>query len=106
MDTFNLNKKNYLCIVDYHSKFPIINKAENLSADSLILACKISFSKYGLAKKKLSGAGGNFISDKFKQFSKNMNIVLATSSSAYTHQSNGQVSVYKIHKAYCKMYQK
>ena len=38
-DMFTLHNKNYLCIVDYHSKFPLINKTEDLSADSLILAC-------------------------------------------------------------------
>ena len=37
-DMFTLNKL-YLCIVDYHSKFLIIKKTENLSADSLKLTC-------------------------------------------------------------------
>ena len=49
-DMFNLNNKHYLCIVDYHSKFPIIKKTENLSADSLILMCKVNFAEYGLPK--------------------------------------------------------
>ena len=35
-DMFTLNNKQYLCIVDYHSKLPIIKKTEDLSADSLI----------------------------------------------------------------------
>ena len=38
-DMFNLNNKHYLCIVDYHSKFQIIRKTEDFSADSLILTC-------------------------------------------------------------------
>ena len=47
-DNFSLYNKNYLCIVDYHSKFPVIKKMEGLSADSLILVCKvIFFSEYG-----------------------------------------------------------
>ena len=37
-------------------------------ADSLILACKVIFSEFGLPKKIMSDAGGNFISDKFKEF--------------------------------------
>ena len=41
----------------------------------------------------MSGAGGNYISDKFKQFCKNMNMEQATSSSHH-HQSNGQVEVH------------
>ena len=40
-DMFTLHKKNYLCIVDYVSKFPVIKKTEDLLSDSLILACKI-----------------------------------------------------------------
>ena len=47
-DIFSINSKNYLCIIDYHSKFPIIKKPEDLSADSLILTCKIIFSEYGI----------------------------------------------------------
>ena len=48
------------------------------------------FSEYGLPKKIISDAGGNFISDKFKRFCKNLNIEQGISSSYY-HQSNGQV---------------
>ena len=38
-DTFTLNNKHYLCVVDYHSKFPVITKLEDSSADNLILTC-------------------------------------------------------------------
>ena len=51
------------------------------------------FSEYGLLKKIMSDEDGNFISDKFKQFCKNMNMEQATSSSYY-HQSNRQVEAY------------
>ena len=60
-DMFTLNKKHYLCIVDYHSKFPIIKKAEDLSADSLILTCKVIFAEYGIPRRIMSDSGGNFI---------------------------------------------
>ena len=63
---------------------------EDLSVDSLILACKTTFSEYGLHRKILSDAGGDFISDKFKTFCKNLNTLQAVSSS-YHHQCNGQV---------------
>ena len=49
-DMFTLNNKQYLCIVDYHSKFLNIKKMEDLSADSLILVCKIIFAEYGVPK--------------------------------------------------------
>ena len=65
---FTVNNKYYLCIVDYHSKFPIVNRAEDMFTESLILACKVIFSEYGLPKRIMSDAGGNFISHKFWQF--------------------------------------
>ena len=57
---FTLNNKNYLCIVDYQSKFPTVKKAKDMSADSLILPCKVIVSEFGLPKKIMSDVGGNF----------------------------------------------
>ena len=88
---FTLHNKNYLCIVDYNSKFPIITMMEDLSTDSLILSWKIIFFRIWLMKKIMSDAGGNFISDKFKTFCKNLHIEQPVSSSHH-HQSNGQVA--------------
>ena len=34
VDIFQLNNKNYLCIVDYHSKFLAVKKVEELSVDT------------------------------------------------------------------------
>ena len=85
-----LNNKYYLCIVDYCSKFPIVRRVEDMSAESLILACKVIFSEYGLPKRKMCDAAGNFISDKFRQFCKCMSIEQVTSLS-YHPYNNGQV---------------
>ena len=68
-----------------------IEKAEDMSADNLILACKGIFSEFGLPKKIMSDMGGNFISNKFRQFCKIISVEQATSSSLYHHQSNKQV---------------
>ena len=65
-------------------------KAKDLSADNVILACIIIFSENHLPKKIMSDTGGNFVSDKFKQFYKNLNTGQAISTSYY-HQSNEQV---------------
>ena len=43
VDIVTLHDKNDLCIVAYHTKFPIIKVKEDLLADSQILACKIIF---------------------------------------------------------------
>ena len=61
VDKFTLHNKNYLCIADFHSKFPVIKKDGTPISSSLILACKLNFSEYGLPKKIVSDAGGNFI---------------------------------------------
>ena len=47
-DVFHFNNKNYLCIIDYHSKFPIIKRLEGLSAESLTTTKKVMFTKYGI----------------------------------------------------------
>ena len=67
-DVFQLNNKNYLCIVDYHSTFLVIKRMEGLSAESLIAAVKIIFAEYSIPCRLMSDAGGNFISEKFKKF--------------------------------------
>ena len=99
---FTLNNKHYLCIVDYHSKFPIIKKAEDLSADSLILKCKVIFAEYGIPCKIISGSGGNFISDKFKTFCKSLNIEQALFIVLPPAEQWTGRCMYKIHKAHIK----
>ena len=89
-DMFTLNNKHYLCIIDYHSKLPIIKKTEDLSEDSLILSSKVIFAEYRPPNKIMSDSYGNFISDKFKMLRKSLNIEQVFSSS-YHYWSNGQV---------------
>ena len=35
-DVFSLNNKHYLCIVEVHSKFPVITHIDTFSADNLL----------------------------------------------------------------------
>ena len=49
-DMFTLHRENYLSIVYYHSNFPVIKKMEDLSADSIILTCKIIFFRIWFTK--------------------------------------------------------
>ena len=92
---FFVYNKNYLWIIDYHSKFPVIKMIKGLSEDNWILSCKVFvfLQKYGLSKTIIWDAGGNFISEKFKEFYKILNIEQAAASS-YHHQSKGQVEAY------------
>ena len=55
-DIFQLNNKNYLCVVDYHGKFLVIKRMEGLSAENLIATVKIIFAEYGIKKNVILGA--------------------------------------------------
>ena len=57
---FSIKNNMLICIVDYYSKFPIVKKADGLSADDLIRGAKIVFAEFGLPKKIVSDAGTNF----------------------------------------------
>ena len=52
-DVFHFNNKNYSCVVDYNSKFPVIKRLEGLSVENLIntVKIKIIFAKYGIPQK-------------------------------------------------------
>ena len=50
-DIFHFNNRNYLCVIDYNSKFPIIKRLEGLSVENLINTVKIIFAKYGIPQK-------------------------------------------------------
>ena len=91
-DVYHFNNKNYLCIVDYHSKFPVVKRLEGLSAENLIPTVKVIFTEYGIPWKLMSNTGTNFVSDKFSKFCNSINVEQAVSS-VYHHQSNGQVEV-------------
>ena len=67
---------------------PVTKKMKDLSADILILACKIIFQNMA-SQNIVSNVGGNTISDKFEKFCQNLNIEQAVSSSKQ-HQCNGQ----------------
>ena len=47
-DIFHFNNRNYLCIIDYHSKFSVIMRMEGLSTECLITTTNIIFAKYGI----------------------------------------------------------
>ena len=87
-DVFHFKNKHYLCIVDYNNKFPVVERLEGLSADNLIKTVKTIFAKYGIPHKIMSDMGTNFVSDKFWQLCKLVNIEQVILL-AYHHQNNG-----------------
>ena len=87
-DVFHFNNVNYLCVVDYNSKFPIIRRLQALSVEHLISAVTTIFSEYDILQKIMSDAGTNFVSERFRQLCRSINVEQAVSL-AYHHQSNG-----------------
>ena len=92
MWTFSVGNKTLLSIIDYYSKFPVVNKANSLTTDDLVKEAKITFPKFGLSKKIIPDAGMNFTSYAVRQFGRQMNTEQAITSS-YHHWSNGQVEM-------------
>ena len=89
VDIFHFNNMNYICIIDYHSKFPVVKRLEGLSTEKLMTTAKVIFAEYDIPCKLMSDTGTNFISDRFRKFCSSLNIEQAVSS-AYHHQNNGQ----------------
>ena len=89
-NTFTIKSNTSLCILYYYSKFPVLRKTDGLSADNLIGVVKIVFAEFGFPKKIVSDANTNFISDKFRQFCRQLNIQQAITLSYYPKR-NGQV---------------
>ena len=58
--------------------------------ENLINTVKIIVTKYSIPRKIMSDAGTNFVSDRFQQFCKTINVEQAVPS-VYHHQSNRQV---------------
>ena len=74
-DVFHYNNKNYLCIIDYNSKFPVVKRLEGLSAKNLTNAVKIIFAEYGIPHKIIPDTGTNFVSGRFQKFCGASNII-------------------------------
>ena len=92
-----IHNRNYLCIVDYYGKFPVIKKMRDLSADRLILTCKIIFFRIWFTKKMMSDSGGNLFQLLSRHICRGLNIEQALSS-PYHHQSGRQVEACIKHK--------
>ena len=63
-----LVKNKHLYILDDYRKFPIVQKADSLTADDLVKATNIVFTEFGLIQNIISDAGTNFTSEMFRQF--------------------------------------
>ena len=88
-DMFTINNNHYLCILDYHSKFPVIKQAERLRTDSLIETLNIMFSECMMPSKIVLDIGTNFTQGKFENFCSCLSLHYVVLLASYSCQSNG-----------------
>ena len=87
-DLFRLQSHYYLLIVDYYSKFIVIENLRNPKSETSINKCKKVFSQFGIPKELITDNSSEFSSHKFRSFSKTWDILHKAISPHY-HQSNG-----------------
>ena len=87
-DIFHLNNMDYLLIVDYYSRFPVLRKLCSLTSKTVIRHFKEVFAEFGIPKTIISDGGTQFTSQEFKDFASLWNIEHKTSSPR-NPQSNG-----------------
>ena len=88
IDLFEHNKKQYILLVDYFSKFPVIRQLYSLNTGAVINELKRIFSETGIPEVVISDGGPQFRSE-FKDFAQAWGFQ-HIQSSPYHHQSNGE----------------
>jgi hypothetical protein len=86
---FTFNKRDYVLVVDYFSKFPFVVLLADKSASSVISVLKSLFAIYG-APLSLIADNMLFSSQLMREFARNWSFDITTSSPEYP-RSNGQV---------------
>ena len=92
-DLFELKGNHYLLTIDYYSKWPEVEKLDNLTSRNVICYLKKQFSRFGYIDELVTDNGPQFSSEEFKNFAKEYEFTHTTSSPHYS-QSNGQTERY------------
>ena len=87
-DIFQFNGANYLIIVDYYSRFPIIRPLGDISASTVSSHFTSVFAEYGLPSLLTADFGSQFVSEMFKRKCEESGVALMFSS-LYHCQANG-----------------
>ena len=87
-DLFQLDNKDYLVIVDYHSNYPDVYQIPSQSSKSVITAMKESFGRFGIPDLLFSDNGPCYSSSEFEKFAEEWDFKHVTSSPMYP-RSNG-----------------
>ena len=85
-----MGAQDFLVVVDYYSKFAIVNKLQNKTGSHVISVLKNIFVNHGIPQEIFSDNGPPFNSGEFYNFAKTYEIKLTTSSPYYP-RSNGMV---------------
>ena len=88
-DLFELDKKHYLLVVDYFSRYPEVIQLNSTTSAVIINALKSIFSRHGIPDVVRSDNGPQYSSIDFAQFANAYGFQHTTSSPLYP-QSNGQ----------------
>ena len=92
-DIFTFSNQNYLLIVDYMSRFPVIRHLSNMTAKMVAEHMKAIFSELGIPKTLVSDNGPCYTGDQFKKTMSHLGITHITTS-LHHHQSNGLAEGY------------
>ena len=79
-DIFTFNNQNYLLIVDYMSRFPVIRHLSNMIAKMVAEHMKAIFSELGIPKTLVSDNGPCYTGDQFKKTMSHLGITHITTS--------------------------
>ena len=90
VDLFELEKDQYLLIVDYFSRYPEVIKLSSTTSAAVIKVMKSIFARHGISEVVRSDNGPQFSAEEFTKFANCFGFQHVTSSPRYP-QSNGQV---------------
>ena len=86
-DLYQIGTSNYLIIVDYFSKFPLVVEMNSTTSQSIIKVLRFFFSIFGGPKEFISDNGPQFSSREFAEFSEAWDFKHTTSSPYHPHSN-------------------
>jgi len=89
MDVFEIDRKNYLVMVDYFSGYIEVEYLPTVTSKQVITKVKTHCARYGVPRSIISDGGKYFASQEFKAFTAEWSI-RHTFSSPYHQQANGR----------------
>ena len=92
-DIFHFQGTNYLIIVDYTSKFPVVKQLRKMDQHIITIAFEEVFTEHGYPDELVSDNGPCYRGEQFTEFLKRKGIKHVTSS-PYHPQSNGLAEAY------------